>query len=121
MIVWTSVAVSGFSSIVMMNERSIFSVSTGNLARYESEEVAGAEVVDRDADSELAHVLELLDVALDVSMIRLSVISRSMPAGATPSMIACSTDADEIALAQLDSRYVHGDFRRLEVRVDPAR
>ena len=41
--VCATLIVSGCASSVMMNELSILSVSTGNFARYASEEWAGAE------------------------------------------------------------------------------
>src|SRR5688500_20319561 len=53
--------------------------------------VSRAEVVDRHVDAQPAHAWSFSMLASMLSISRLSVISRSMPVGARPSMIASST------------------------------
>ena len=107
-----------------MNERSIFSMSTGKRRQVGERRVAGAEVVDGQPHAERVQRLEARDGELDVAIITLSVSSSTRREGASPlRRERVAHVVEQVRRAQLARREVdrHGDGTLRRRRVQPAR
>src|SRR5207237_6630285 len=74
--------------------------------------IAGAKVVDREGDAELAHRVELFDVRLDV--LHQQAFGNFQVNAVLFAANGLLYERDELAVAQLDRRDVHRDARRLQ-------